>query len=404
MATAGCSQWEAFEQDLADALSTCEAPGLQPRRSALGFFPPPQPASHLAAAARALSADAAPAVLSALLEECRRGGARHLMLKKTGAWEDMEVVGVAEEEAPLGCSKRCGSKGTSSRSVSSKGSPSRGDALAWQLPGRGRVMSTDTFPCSAAAGLTNSDDDSIEVGTKPCPSTATDRPHSWSPNSGHFPAVSSSSRQAARPPRDLPSGQRHVGRASSISPLVDSHSLIMQHSDVNDVSRGRGTSPRRGNSLPQDLDRTASRTGAMASVAAVAAAAMTAARTSAAGRAWTGAQRIPLRPHSSDFVLDILPSSRTGARRGSFDSAACCASAPMLAKLERHTVTSPFCASSAPLTNAEVPECAICMESFVDGELIRTLPCCHRFHACCVDPWLINRWQCPLCKFEVATR
>lgn len=71
------------------------------------------------------------------------------------------------------------------------------------------------------------------------------------------------------------------------------------------------------------------------------------------------------------------------------------------AKLERLTVAAPFQMPTRPAFQKEAVECAICMDQFRHGELIRTLPCCHRFHACCVDPWLTSRWQCPLCKHEV---
>ena len=43
--------------------------------------------------------------------------------------------------------------------------------------------------------------------------------------------------------------------------------------------------------------------------------------------------------------------------------------------------------------------CAICYDDFTNGEDIRILPCDgqHRFHATCVDPWLLNvSSACPL--------
>lgn len=41
--------------------------------------------------------------------------------------------------------------------------------------------------------------------------------------------------------------------------------------------------------------------------------------------------------------------------------------------------------------------CSICTDDFVKGQDIRVLPCDHRFHPECVDPWLVNvSGTCPL--------
>ena len=46
--------------------------------------------------------------------------------------------------------------------------------------------------------------------------------------------------------------------------------------------------------------------------------------------------------------------------------------------------------------------CSICTEDFVRGEDIRLLPCDHRFHPDCVDPWLLNvSGTCPLCRIDL---
>ena len=41
--------------------------------------------------------------------------------------------------------------------------------------------------------------------------------------------------------------------------------------------------------------------------------------------------------------------------------------------------------------------CSICTEDFTKGEEVRVLPCNHKFHPECVDPWLLNvSGTCPL--------
>lgn len=46
--------------------------------------------------------------------------------------------------------------------------------------------------------------------------------------------------------------------------------------------------------------------------------------------------------------------------------------------------------------------CAICLDDFEDKEIVRVLPCGHKFHDDCVIPWLTERHSnCPLCKVDV---
>lgn len=47
--------------------------------------------------------------------------------------------------------------------------------------------------------------------------------------------------------------------------------------------------------------------------------------------------------------------------------------------------------------SVEALGCSICTEDFTVGEDVRVLPCNHRFHPQCVDPWLVNvSGTCPL--------
>ncbi|WOL04731.1 E3 ubiquitin-protein ligase [Canna indica] len=45
--------------------------------------------------------------------------------------------------------------------------------------------------------------------------------------------------------------------------------------------------------------------------------------------------------------------------------------------------------------------CSVCLEQVIVGELIRSLPCLHQFHANCIDPWLRQQGTCPVCKHKV---
>lgn len=45
--------------------------------------------------------------------------------------------------------------------------------------------------------------------------------------------------------------------------------------------------------------------------------------------------------------------------------------------------------------------CAICIEPFIAKDDVRTLPCEHVFHQACLDPWLLTKPTCPLCKDNV---
>ncbi|ELR06178.1 hypothetical protein GMDG_07833 [Pseudogymnoascus destructans 20631-21] len=43
--------------------------------------------------------------------------------------------------------------------------------------------------------------------------------------------------------------------------------------------------------------------------------------------------------------------------------------------------------------------CSVCIESFVENENVRILPCSHIYHQRCIDPWLLNLSStCPLCR------
>ncbi|KAA8497115.1 E3 ubiquitin-protein ligase RNF38 [Porphyridium purpureum] len=70
----------------------------------------------------------------------------------------------------------------------------------------------------------------------------------------------------------------------------------------------------------------------------------------------------------------------------------------------RGVLPDPECGHSVAGTESE-PQCCICLCNFEGGEMMRDLPCAHRFHAECLDPWIAGHRSCPFCRaqFEVTT-
>ncbi|XVE61862.1 hypothetical protein DITRI_Ditri06bG0073100 [Diplodiscus trichospermus] len=50
-------------------------------------------------------------------------------------------------------------------------------------------------------------------------------------------------------------------------------------------------------------------------------------------------------------------------------------------------------------------ECPVCLSVFADGEEVKQLSVCkHSFHAICIDLWLNNHNNCPICRASVAVK
>ncbi|KAK7350266.1 hypothetical protein VNO77_08654 [Canavalia gladiata] len=48
-------------------------------------------------------------------------------------------------------------------------------------------------------------------------------------------------------------------------------------------------------------------------------------------------------------------------------------------------------------------DCPVCLSSFADGEKLRQLNACkHLFHVDCINLWLSNHFNCPICRATVA--
>mmetsp|Transcript_33251 Transcript_33251/g.63838 ORF Transcript_33251/g.63838 Transcript_33251/m.63838 type:complete len:205 (+) Transcript_33251:111-725(+) len=46
--------------------------------------------------------------------------------------------------------------------------------------------------------------------------------------------------------------------------------------------------------------------------------------------------------------------------------------------------------------------CVVCLNDYCQGDVLRVLPCKHRFHVECIDRWLVSHsCACPLCNRQV---
>lgn len=80
---------------------------------------------------------------------------------------------------------------------------------------------------------------------------------------------------------------------------------------------------------------------------------------------------------------------------------------PPAANVDRAPAEDGIAAAGAPATSDaansnETQGCSICTEDFEIGQDQRVLPCDHRFHPDCIDPWLLNvSGTCPLCRVDL---
>jgi small-conductance mechanosensitive channel len=60
--------------------------------------------------------------------------------------------------------------------------------------------------------------------------------------------------------------------------------------------------------------------------------------------------------------------------------------------------------STEGAAGGEGEQCMVCLDNFRAGDQIRILPCLHRFHVACIDPWLRRNCCCPNCNHRFGSQ
>lgn len=71
---------------------------------------------------------------------------------------------------------------------------------------------------------------------------------------------------------------------------------------------------------------------------------------------------------------------------------------PQLSEEEIKQIINSYTAFRFEAKSQEDTTCAICMETLKTGEMVKSLQCSHKFHSKCINNWLLQKLQCPLCK------
>lgn len=71
-------------------------------------------------------------------------------------------------------------------------------------------------------------------------------------------------------------------------------------------------------------------------------------------------------------------------------------------RMKEQLVTYPI---QVALQDQILDSCSICLENYQLGDQFRSLPCNHKYHVACIDPWLLNNNPvCPICRLDMIDR
>jgi len=59
-------------------------------------------------------------------------------------------------------------------------------------------------------------------------------------------------------------------------------------------------------------------------------------------------------------------------------------------------------ATDAIVSTSTENECVICLINYIEGDVIRELDACkHFYHKDCIDKWLVQKANCPMCRTAI---
>jgi len=105
--------------------------------------------------------------------------------------------------------------------------------------------------------------------------------------------------------------------------------------------------------------------------------------------------------------VEVLAAERDVSTDGATDAPAHPAPVPSAKSPppQAHEITDVAANPEASASSSSNQGCSICTDDFERGQDQRVLPCDHRFHPACIDPWLLNvSGTCPLCRIDLRPR